>query len=136
MEALYTSLRLETAWLEAQQAFPFKAQPMTIVAYAVDCRDMVDLGDPETRMRLGVGNADLSCAWEDLAERGIEPPSWALAHRLHAQGHAGILVPSFASGAGPGDVNAVFWRWSDMPPYQVRVVDDSGRLPRDEASWQ
>lgn len=25
MPALYTSLRFETAWLEAQQAFPFKA---------------------------------------------------------------------------------------------------------------
>lgn len=32
-----TSLRLQTAWLEAQQAFPFKAQPMTVCAYAVDC---------------------------------------------------------------------------------------------------
>lgn len=28
--ALYTSLRFEIAWLEAQQAFPFKAQPMTM----------------------------------------------------------------------------------------------------------
>lgn len=34
---LYTSLRFETAWLEAQQAFPFKAQPMTLCAYDVDC---------------------------------------------------------------------------------------------------
>ena len=37
LPALYTSLSLETAWLEAQQGFPFKAQPMTICAYRVDC---------------------------------------------------------------------------------------------------
>ena len=28
--ALYTSLDLTTAWMEAQQGFPFKAQPMTM----------------------------------------------------------------------------------------------------------
>ncbi len=36
--ALYTSLDITTAWMEAQQGFPFKAQPMTIVAYEVDCK--------------------------------------------------------------------------------------------------
>jgi RES domain-containing protein len=46
-----------------------------------------------------------------------------------------VLVPSFARGAGPRDVNAVFWRWSPRPPHQVQVVDDHGRLPRDAASW-
>lgn len=135
MEALYTSLRLETAWLEAQQAFPFKAQPMTIVACLADCEDIVDLTDAETRLQLGIGPADLSCAWEDLTDQGMEPPSWALARRLHAGGHAGILVPSFAPGAGTDDVNAVFWRWSDMPPHRLRVVDDAGRLPGSDRSW-
>jgi RES domain-containing protein len=38
-------LRFETAWLEAQQAFPFKAQPMTPCAYEVDCGDVLDLTD-------------------------------------------------------------------------------------------
>lgn len=43
--ALYTSLRLETAWLEAQQGLPFKAQPMTLCDYGVDCEDIADLTD-------------------------------------------------------------------------------------------
>jgi RES domain-containing protein len=43
---LYTSLRLETARLEAQQGFPFRAQPMTPRAYDVDCADMLNLTDP------------------------------------------------------------------------------------------
>ena len=41
--ALYTALRPETAWLEAQQGFAFKAQPMTMCAYDVDCADILDL---------------------------------------------------------------------------------------------
>jgi RES domain-containing protein len=134
--ALYTALRLQTAWLEAQQAFPFKAQPMTLVAYEVACADIADLTDPEARRALGAAPEVLGCAWEDLADRGREPPSWALARRLAAAGCAGILVPSFAAGAGPADVNAVFWRWGRDPPHQVRPVDDFDRLPRDRLSWR
>ncbi|MBX9700871.1 MAG: RES domain-containing protein [Acetobacteraceae bacterium] len=126
---------MQTAWLEAQQAFPFKAQPMTIVAYRADCADVVDLTDPAVLDAWSTAPADLACAWEDLADRGEEPPSWALARRLAAAGCAGALVPSFAAGAGPRDVNAVFWRWGRDPPHRVRVVDDFGRLPRDRASW-
>ena len=136
MAALYTSRRLETAWLEAQQAFPFKAQPTTICAYAVDCDDVLDLTEERERVRQGLSAADLACPWEDLASQGVTPPSWALAKRLCGAGAAGILVPSFAPGAGPFDVNAVFWRWSDSPPHQVRVIDDLKRLPQDDVSWR
>jgi RES domain-containing protein len=135
MPALYTARRLETAWLEAQQGFPFKAQPMTIVAYRVDCAGIADLTDPSVRGALDVADADLACAWEALANRGEEPPSWALARRLGPAGCAGILVPSFAPGAGRSDVNAVFWRWGRDPPHRVEPVDDLGRLPRDQRSW-
>jgi len=41
--ALYTALSPKTAWTEAQQGFPFKAQPMTLVAYRVDCEQVIDL---------------------------------------------------------------------------------------------
>lgn len=135
MAALYTSLRLETTWLEAQQAFPFKAQPMTLCAYDVDCIDVLDLTDPATLAEHAIAPDDLACAWEDLASRGSKPPSWRLTERL-CDGHAGIVVRSFAAGAGPGDVNAVFWRWSDQPPHQVRVVDHHDRPPRDDRSWR
>jgi hypothetical protein len=29
----------------------------------------------------------------------------------------------------------VFWRWSDHPPHQLRLIDDERRLPRDDSSW-
>ncbi len=136
MPALYTARRLETAWLEAQQGFPFKAQPMTLCAYEVDCDAVADLTEAAVRAALGIGWDDLACAWEDLAGRGEMPPSWAMADRLHAAGHAAILVPSFAAGATAEDVNAVFWRWSDTTPHQVRVIDPGRRLPQDDRSWR
>ena len=133
--ALYTSRRMETAWIEAQQGFAFKAQPLTICAYAVDCDGVADLTEPATCAALNVSEADLAGPWEDLAARGLEPPSWALARRLIAAGTAAIIVPSFAPGAGTAGRNVVFWRWSADRPCRVAVIDDEGRLPRNDSSW-
>jgi RES domain-containing protein len=134
--ALYTSLRQETAWLEAQQGFAFKAQPMTIISYHVDCEDIIDLTDRLECERLSVAPADLACPWEDMASKGDDPPSWILARRQIAMKTAGIKVQSFALGASSTDVNIVLWRWSDEWPHQIRVVDDHDRLPKDDASWR
>jgi RES domain-containing protein len=136
MPALYTSRRFETAWLEAQQAFPFKAQPMTLCAYQVDCENVLDLTDAATLAANGINPADLACPWKDLATRGIKPPSWGITERLVAAGTAGVLVRSFAKGAVPADVNVVFWDWAPDPPHKVRVVDDDERLPKDASSWR
>ena len=136
VSALYTTRRMETAWLEAQQGFPFKAQPVTICAYQVDCTDIADLGDEGGCHEWGVTKEDLACPWEDLAARGLELPSWRVARRLISEGCAGVIVPSFAPGAAPADRNIVFWRWSDAPPHQVLVIDDEARLPLDGRSWE
>ena len=136
MPALYTALRFETAWLEAQQAFPFKAQPMTLCAYDVDCEDVLDLTDVNTLTEHGITPEDLACPWKDLSTRGIRPPSWQITERLFAANTAGIMVRSFATGAVASDVNVVFWDWAPDPPHQVRVIDDDRRLPRDVSSWR
>jgi RES domain-containing protein len=136
MPALYTALRFETAWLEAQQAFPFKAQPMTLCAYDVDCEDVLDLTDVNTLTEHGITPEDLACPWKDLSTRGIRPPSWQITERLFAANTAGIIVRSFATGAVASDVNVVFWDWAPDPPHQVRVIDDDRRLPRDVSSWR
>ena len=135
-EALYTALRPETAWLDAQQGFPFKAQPMTLCAYAVDCDDVVDLTDAAQLASRAIVPAALAGAWETEARAGRRPAGWTLAERLIAEGVAGIVVPSFAYGAGAADINVVFWHWSDTPPHQVRVIDPEHRLPRDARSWR
>lgn len=133
--ALYTALRPETAWLEAQQGFAFKAQPMTMCGYDVDCTDVVDLTSHATIDALDVDPGDLAYPWEDMADRGETPPTWQLADRLIAGGAAGIIVPSFAHRAGPEDRNLVLWTWGKDLPHKVCVVDDHGRLPKDDRSW-
>ena len=133
--ALYTARRFETAWLEAQQGMPFKAQPLTLCAYTVDCDDVLDLTDPAIQTANAIAPADLACPWQDLATRGVTPPSWRAAKRLQAAGIAAIIVPSYASGATTADVNVVFWDWHATLPHRVVVIDDNQRLPRDERSW-
>lgn len=133
--ALYTSLRMETAWLEAQQGFAFKPQPLTVCAYDVDSEPILDLTTQPGADGPDFSPATLACPWEDFADRGETPPSWALARTLIAGGAAGIIVPSFAPGATSQDRNLVFWKWSDRPPSRVAVIDDERRLPISAASW-
>jgi RES domain-containing protein len=52
------------------------------------------------------------------------------AETLIAGGFSGLLVPSFARGAGEDDVNLVLWKWSNRPPSKITLIDDNGRLDR------
>lgn len=133
--ALYLSLDPTTAWMEAQQGFPFKPQPMTLVAYEIDCAKVADLNDDRLLKNMGSSIQELGCAWEDLFSQTIEPPTWRLAEQLRALEVAGILVRSFASGCTTKNQNLVLWEWSDSQPHVVRVIDDFGRLPKSTESW-
>jgi RES domain-containing protein len=133
--ALYTSLDLTTAWMEAQQGFPFKPQPMTIVAYEVDCTNIADLNDPSTLKLLGFTVSDLACAWEDLATQKQNPPTWKLADRLQILGISGVQCRSFAPGCTEQNHNLVLWKWSDTLSNTIKVIDDLGRLPKSKDSW-
>ncbi|MDE0420622.1 MAG: RES domain-containing protein [Gammaproteobacteria bacterium] len=124
--ALYTSLDPVTAWFEAQQAFVFKPQPMTLVTYEVDCDHLADLEDKGTLARLNASAIDLACPWEDLADRGMTPPTWRLVDRLLAAGAHGAMAPSQAPGAPPGAVNLVFWQRDAT--CRIEVIDDFGNL--------
>jgi RES domain-containing protein len=126
--ALYTSLSFKTAWLEAQQGFVRKTQPMTLCAYEVDCDGIVDFfGFARERYP----PAALACAWEAIMRQGGTPPSWNVADELRAAGDVGIVVQSYASGAQPDDKNLVLWRWEADLPYRVTLIDDHARLPAD-----
>lgn len=58
-----------------------------------------------------------------------------VAARLSTAGIAGIIVPSFANGAGLADIEAVFWNWTSAAQL-VTVIDPDGRLPKDQSSWR
>ena len=73
---------------------------------------------PGTRLNCtgrGVAEADLACAtWEADMHGGAVAASERLAARLTDEGYVGMLVRSFAFGAGEDDVNLVLWRWGQL----------------------
>jgi RES domain-containing protein len=106
-----------------------------MIAYDVDVADIVDLTRDAGRKAAAVELAELACAWRlDLAN-GREPASWRVANRLRTAA-AGILVPSFAKDARRDMRNLVLWRWGSDPHHRVTVHDPSGRLPKDQRSWE
>ena len=133
--ALYLALTIATALKEVNQGLAFRVDPCVLCCYDVDCADIADLRTDIGPAEYGVSAVELSSVWfPNVIERG-EPTSWHVARRLIARGIAGILVPSFAPGASSSDHNLVLWDWSERPPHQVRVFDPSGRLPRNQLSW-
>lgn len=136
MQALYLGLDVITAVKEANQGFAHKIDPCVLCTYEVACDDIADLRTAEARAEQLVQMDDLACPWFAMLAAGQEPPSWDVVRRLYGEGKAGILVPSFASGATLEDHNLVLWRWSEDPPHQIRVFDPSGRLPKDQLSWR
>lgn len=135
VEALYLSLTIMTAIREASQGFAFKIDPYVLCSYDVDCADIADLRKDAGRASHGIDLGEMACAWFVDAAGGKEPPSWRIARKLMADGHAGTLVPSFAPGAADDDHNLVLWKWGARPPHKVTVFDPSGRLPKNQLSW-
>lgn len=128
---LYTSVGVETAIAEVSKGG--LCPPVTIVAYLVDCADVVDLSTAAARRKAKIASRELDCPWEAFLANGQTPPSWDLASRMIASGAAGLLVPSFAPNAA--GTNLVLWKFGPDPPYRIVVHDHLGRLPRDQSSW-
>lgn len=133
--ALYLALSIVTAVKEATQGLARRIDPCVLCSYDVDCDDVLDLRSEQARDEAGVDIKIMACAWMDWLGKGRRPPSWSLYERLSAKGAAGILVPSFAPGAKEADQNLVLWTWGPELPHLVRAFDPSGRLPRNQLSW-
>ena len=126
--ALYTSLTPLAAIREAQP-LGRPMQPLTLCAYEVDAEPVFDALDEERCRRRGVRASDLADpTWEADMLAGSIPASQALADRLIEAGYVGMRVPSFAAGAGAGDLNLVLWTWGSEGPARVVLIDDEGRL--------
>lgn len=124
--ALYTALTIPGVLREAHQAGRF--QPLTLIAIEAEVARVFDSRDAAALAAYGADDATLADpGWRDAMTTGAAPGQ-ALAERLIAEGHQGMIVRSFAPGATPGDLNLVLWTWGDGPPARLRVVDDEGRL--------
>ena len=117
--ALYASLSPVTALREANQVGAL--QPTTLVAYEADVRPVFDTRDAEALAGFGMTPKDLaSVSWRDDMIANGECETQTFARRLIAAGYAALLVPSFARGAAPTDLNLVLWRWGDAAPTRTR----------------
>jgi RES domain-containing protein len=130
--ALYLALTLSGVFVEMGHGFGRALNALTICSYEVDVDDIVDLRTDADRKREGVGLDALSGAWIGTPST---PPSWIIAQRLIDRGAAGLLVPSFATGATADMANLVLWTWGPDRPHRIEVHDPSGRLPKNDLSW-
>lgn len=133
---LYLALDIITAVNECTQGLGQRLQPLTICEYDVDCEPVADLRSDATRAVHGIDLADLGCAWLSAIRAGEHPASWRIVDALKTAGHAGMLVSSFAPGAGVGNHNLVLWRWGPDLPTRITVFDPGSRLPKDQLSWR
>jgi len=134
MPALYTSFKPRTAILEASP-LGRALQPLTLVAYQVDAGPLFDARDANLLKKRGFQPNDLANAdWEDRMLDGHEPVQHRFARAVQSVGYVGVVAPSFARGAGAGDVNLVFWQWAATGRSVVTMIDDEGRLTRDDAN--
>lgn len=128
MAALYTALDPATALREANQVGAL--QPTTLVSYHADLGPVFDGRDRAGLDRYGINAATLTDpGWRAAMLDGRPVPTQDFAQTLIAQGHVGLLVPSFAKGAGARDLNLVLWQWADKTA-QLSVIDDENRLGR------
>ena len=121
---------------EANQGFANRIDPCVLCAYDTDCDDIADLTSEQGKQECSVSLEDTVCAWAMALAEGDRPASWSVYDRLRCRGVAGILVPSFAPGAEIDDGNLVLWDWVPDRPHKVKVIDPSGRLPKDQLYWR
>ncbi|MCD2178839.1 RES family NAD+ phosphorylase [Rhizobium sp. C1] len=125
--ALYTSLSIMTALREANQVGSL--QPTTLVSYDADIEPVFDSRDDAALRAQGMDAAGLTDpTWRDQMNKRGEADTQCFARRLLEAGYHGLLVRSFAAGAGLGDLNLVLWRWGPDLPARLILIDDENRL--------
>lgn len=125
--ALYTSTSVQTALRESNQVGDL--QPTTLVCYRAEIEMVFNAADTAALTAAGLDEASLADpTWRDQMLTTGEARTQRLARDLIAAGYNGLLVRSFAKGAGPGDKNLVLWRWSASGPSRLELIDDEDRL--------
>lgn len=127
--ALYASLSIMTALREANQVGSL--QPTTLVCYEAEIERVFDTRDGAALAAEGMDAEALAASdWRDQMKKGGEARTQVFARRLANAGYQGLLVRSFARGAGPEDLNLVVFSWGAAPPSRLELIDDEQRLAR------
>jgi len=129
-KTLYAALELSTAWAEYNQGFV--QHPALIARLELSGAALCDLRDEGMLHQLGADISIHAVQWRDDLDRGKVPKTHALARRLLADGHHGVIYPSVMSNGGSC---VALWRWNSPGGPMLQVIDPEGRLPKDAASW-
>ena len=125
--ALYTSTSVLTALREANQVGDL--QPTTLICYRASVEMVFDTTDMAALRGTGFEEASLADpTWRDQMRKSGEARTQCLARDLIAAGYNGLLVRSFAKGAGSGDMNLVLWKWGETGQSRLEPIDDEDRL--------
>jgi RES domain-containing protein len=125
--ALYASTSVVTALREANQVGDL--QPTTLVCYRAQIENVFDTTDIAALEAAGLDEVALADpTWRDQMRSAGEARTQRFARDLIAQGYNGLLVRSFAKGAGASDMNLVLWAWAETGPASLELIDDEGRL--------
>ncbi|WP_373987333.1 RES family NAD+ phosphorylase [Duganella sp. BuS-21] len=131
VNALYLSLKLETALAEYQQLDTL-LPPGLMVSYSININAIADFRGGYT--------GDWDPIWEDFYcdwrkahfNQGIEPPSWVIGDQVLAAGVKGILFNS----AITGDANLVIYTDTLTDTDSIKVYDPNNALPKNQQSWE
>ena len=127
--ALYCSLSPLTALREANQVGDL--QPTVLVGYNAQIESIFDGRSVRALAEFGMMPELLGdSGWRDSIATAGEARTQTFARSLIESGYSGLLVRSFARGAGADDLNLVLWRWGAKPPSQIELIDDENRLLR------
>jgi RES domain-containing protein len=127
MPAFYTSLTVITALREANQVGSL--QPTTLISYDADIERVFDSRDETALEAMGMSASSLADpTWRDQMKSKGVAETQLFAARLVDGGYQGLLVRSFAAGASGNDLNLVLWKWGEMPPARLTLIDDEKRL--------
>lgn len=125
--ALYASLSVMTALREANQVGAL--QPTTLVCYEAEIERVFDARDTERLAREGMDPSALAHeGWRDQMKAQGQARTQVFARGLIAAGYQGLLVRSFARGAGEDDLNLVLFAWGAGAPSRLTLIDDEQRL--------
>ncbi len=125
--AHYASTSVLTALREANQVGDL--QPTTLVCYRARIEMVFDTGDAAGLGAAGLDEAALADpTWRDQMKTTGEAQTQRFARDLITAGYNGLLVRSFAKGAGAGDRNLVLWKWAEIGPSILELIDDEDRL--------
>lgn len=105
-------------------------QPTILVSYRADIAPVFDTREVGQLAPYGMTSEALAdSGWRLAMLEGRRVPTQDFARNLIAEGYAGLLVRSFAKGAGDADLNLVLWKWGEVG-CSLQVVDDEWRLDK------